>query len=146
MRTVLAPFPTAQVERGVEPDVLCYAAATRCCGITGDWATAVRLLETALRRGLFPNRKTIQVPLQQRSDDFIPHSEAIKLREGVSVMCCRPTGHAWPCMRGCSGSVFIYIEANTLTATHRNSSCHMRCQPSFQQRTAVTCMFLSLQR
>lgn len=51
----------AQVASGVEPDVLCFAAATRCSRVKGDWATTVRLVETALRKGLLPNSETFQV-------------------------------------------------------------------------------------
>ena len=50
-----------QVACGVEPDVLCFAAATRCCCKRGDWESAISVLEATLRKGLLPASRTIQV-------------------------------------------------------------------------------------
>lgn len=46
---------------GVEPDVLCFAAATRCCCRRLDWAAAISFLETTLREGYLPTSSTLEV-------------------------------------------------------------------------------------
>ncbi|CAM9535650.1 unnamed protein product, partial [Ectocarpus fasciculatus] len=48
------------IAAGVEPDVLCYAAATRCCCRRLDWAGAISFVETTLREGLLPTGKTFE--------------------------------------------------------------------------------------
>lgn len=45
----------------VEPDVLCFAAATRCCCRRLDWAAAISFLETTLREGFLPTSSTLEV-------------------------------------------------------------------------------------
>lgn len=44
----------------MEPDVLCFAAATRCCCKRGDWESAVTVLEATIRKGLLPASRTVQ--------------------------------------------------------------------------------------
>ncbi|CAM9656050.1 unnamed protein product, partial [Choristocarpus tenellus] len=48
------------VSLGIEPDVLCYAVAARCCRYVGNWKRALQLLDTTLHNGLLPNRWTFQ--------------------------------------------------------------------------------------
>eukprot|EP00903_Cladosiphon_okamuranus_P008706 g8340.t1 len=45
---------------GGEPDVLCFAAATRCCCRRLDWAGAISFLETTLREGFLPTSSTFE--------------------------------------------------------------------------------------
>lgn len=50
-----------KISAGVEPDVLCFAAATRCCCRRLDWAAAISFLETTLREGFLPTSSTLEV-------------------------------------------------------------------------------------
>lgn len=56
---ILSPL-ARQLANGVEPDVLCFASATRCSRVAGDWDTAIRLVTTALQKGLLPNSRTFE--------------------------------------------------------------------------------------
>ncbi|CAM9219017.1 unnamed protein product, partial [Scytosiphon promiscuus] len=48
------------IAAGVEPDVLCFAAATRCCCRRLDWAAAISFIERTLREGLLPTSRTFE--------------------------------------------------------------------------------------